>query len=675
MKNFYKILLLLPVFAALSTSCVEMEDDKYLNDNTVRATLSPDPETFNADGTTASGKSAYEAVVVITRGNSIAKDLKWEAESANSWTKVANATLNYEFNGVYHDGTVTVIEEGIKVTMDRNPDWKRTSTINIKVSDGTVVPFTFTQLGEKADAAVTTETKNIEFGFLGGEETVEYTTNMGDVYAYEVKYGTESSDWLTVKDEGTGKLTLTAGNWDNTENGRSAELIIKVGTESTSMASVTIPVFQLAMDHYYYLYGASVKGLAIENSIEMEKISDDNYKAVSYFMTAQDGKNPILINLDSRVLKYPCYAIAPDGKIVSVADAASAPQGPAIDVDGLKTLNVNFKDMTWTWDRITTPNACPDEEAAKYLTKDYVARDGSMKTWMVEWLRWDGGDITPKLGSPMVPATGNGTAGSGGYAAADFPASWDDWTKLNKALESTEIGGELVGSSEKGRIYHFNEIVTGEARAGIGYNRYEELPANWKAGATLVDALGDEYLVEYITNKSFTGDNAADEAAHPMVNIQIQGICPYGWHIANMADWLDLAYAAAKASEAGDTYPVSLSDINYLQSTNASGKGGIPNFITWLKNRTDWPNSVAVADGADAFGFNMFPLGYRYMTQGWQNYGSRMQTFIPMSYTDKQAWRFNAVIDRSNLDVKQALQNIDNGQAIFPFRCVKNYAK
>ncbi len=673
MKNLYRILLLLPVFAALSTSCVELEDEKYLNDSTVRATLSPNPETFNADGTTVSGKSAYEAVVVLTRGNSIAKDLKWEAESAESWMKVANASLNYEFTGVYHNGTVTVIEEGIKVTLDKNPNWKRTGTLNVKVSDGTVVPFTFTQLGDKPDAAVATETKSLEFGFLGGSETVEYTTNMGDVYSYDVKYGTESSDWITVTDEGTGKVTFTASKWENTENGRNAEIIITVGTEATSIASVTIPVRQLAMDHYYYLYGPSANKLAIEKSIEMEKLDDDNYRATTYFLASEGGKNPILMNLDSRVLGYPCYALAADGKIATVADANSMPQGPEIDVDGLRTLQINLKDMTWTWDRITTPNACPDEEAAKYLTKDYVARDGSMKTWMVEWLRWDGGDITPKLGSPMVKATGNGTAGSGGYAKEDFPASWDDWTKLNKAYECGEIGGDLTDYSDKGRIYHFNEIVTGEARAGIGYNRNEELPNSWKAGATLVDALGDEYVVEYITNKSFTGDNAADEAAHPMVKIQIQGICPYGWHIANMADWLDLAYAAAKASETGDTYPVSMSDINYLQSTNASGKGGIPNFITWLKNHADWPNSVAIADGADAFGFNMFPLGYRYMTQGWQNYASRMQTFIPMSYTDKQAWRFNAVIDRSNLDVKQALQNIDNGQAIFPFRCVKNY--
>ncbi len=673
MKNFLKIFLLLPVFAALSTSCVELEDEKYLNDTTVRATLSPAPEEFKADGTTASGKSAYEAVVVLTRGNAITTDLKWEAESATSWAKVENATLSYEFNGVYHDGTVTVIEEGIKVTVGNNPDWKRTATINIKVSDGTVVPFTFTQLGAKADAEVTTETKSLEFGFLGGEESVEYTTNMGDVYAYEVKYGTESSDWLTITDVEAGKFTVAASRWENTESGRNAEIIIKVGTKETSYATVSIPVRQLAMDHYYYLYGASANELSIENSIEMEKIDDDNFKATTYFMASADGKNPVLINLDSRTLAYPCYALVPDGKIASVADANSVPQGPAIEVDGLRTLYINLADMTWSWDRITTPNCLPDEKVAEYKQKGFVARDGSEKIWMVEWLNWDGGDITPKLGSPMVKATGNGAGGSGGYAAANFPASWDDWSKLNKAYECAEIGGDLTDYSDKGRIYHFNEIVTGEARAGIGYNRYEELPDNWKAGATLVDALGDEYLVEYITNKSFTGDNAADEAAHPMVKIQIQGICPYGWHIANMADWLDLAYAAAKASEAGDTYPVSLSDINYLQSTNATDKGGIPNFITWLKNRTDWPNSVAVADGADAFGFNMFPLGYRYMTQGWQNYGSRMQTFIPMSYTDKQAWRFNAVIDRSNLDVKQALQNIDNGQAIFPFRCVKNY--
>ena len=66
-----------------------------------------------------------------------------------------------------------------------------------------------------------------------------------------------------------------------------------------------------------------------------------------------------------------------------------------------------------------------------------------MKVWMVENMRWNGGDIKPRLGSPMIPsATGVGAKGTGGYGASAFPSSWDD-PKLNMAYECTEIGGQL----------------------------------------------------------------------------------------------------------------------------------------------------------------------------------------------------------------------------------------
>ena len=37
--------------------------------------------------------------------------------------------------------------------------------------------------------------------------------------------------------------------------------------------------------------------------------------------------------------------------------------------------------------------------------------------------------------------------------------------------------------------------------------------------------------------------DAQAEAEHPNLKMQIQGICPYGWHIANMQDWKDLVWA------------------------------------------------------------------------------------------------------------------------------------
>lgn len=37
--------------------------------------------------------------------------------------------------------------------------------------------------------------------------------------------------------------------------------------------------------------------------------------------------------------------------------------------------------------------------------------------------------------------------------------------------------------------------------------------------------------------------------------MQVQGICPYGWHIANMSDWKDLIYAVAESSKSYSDYP------------------------------------------------------------------------------------------------------------------------
>ena len=303
-----------------------------------------------------------------------------------------------------------------------------------------------------------------------------------------------------------------------------------------------------------------------------------------------------------------------------------------------------------------------------------------MKVWMTEFFRWDGGDITPKLGSPMIPtATGANNAGSGGYAADAFPTSWND-PKMNMDYECTEIGGKLVGTSERGRIYAFSEMVTGIPTNGVGYARKEPLPTGWTAGCKVTDAIGDEYVIEYLNNKeagTFTGDNAADEKAHPTLKMQIQGICPYGWQIANTADWLDIAYAACKAS-AGSEFPMQEDQITYKQFSTVTGKvtpgqavspRGIGNLAPWLRN-SEW-KSGNIAKGADEFGFGYYPLGWRYMTQGYQCAGSRAQTWVPLFFNDKSLYRVNVLINNTVTFVE--ITNIDNGQAIVPFRCVKNY--
>ena len=148
--------------------------------------------------------------------------------------------------------------------------------------------------------------------------------------------------------------------------------------------------------------------------------------------------------------------------------------------------------------------------------------------------------------------------------------------------------------------------------------------------------------------------------------MQIQGICPYGWHIANAADWLDIAYAASKAS-AGSEFPMQEDQITYKQFSTS--KKGIGNFAPWLRN-SEW-KSGKIAKGADEFGFGYYPLGFRYMTQGYQCAGTRAQTWIPLFFNEKALYRVNVIINNTVTYAEMA--NIDNGQAIMPFRCVKNY--
>ena len=162
-----------------------------------------------------------------------------------------------------------------------------------------------------------------------------------------------------------------------------------------------------------------------------------------------------------------------------------------------------------------------------------------------------------------------------------------------------------------------------------------------------------------------------------MLKVQAQGICPYGWHVANAADWIDLFYAMSQATiEKGETkYPVKAEDCTYKQFIN----GGVPNTNGWLRNTEYWGTEYS-SQYADEFGFNYYPIGYRYMTQGFQNWSMRIQSWVPLpmagskpaDYPSAGGARFN-VINKTNSANCAPLANLDIGQAVCPFRCVKNY--
>ena len=664
--KYTKFLVLCAAVLGLA-SCHEVDITE--RDKTTRVSLSPATTEFAATATT------FVAAVQVNSG-SLLSDMGWEAEitSSTPWVTLSKSTVEQTFTPTFDkESTYTNVVEAVELKIAANTEYKRTFELTFTVADGTVVPFTFTQLGQKADAEVTTSRKNVEFLAAGGSEVVEYTTNMGDVASFTFTNGDGSAaNWLTAEAVEVGKVKVTATEWTSKESGRNATMVITVGTAATSIASVSIPVSQLAAEDHYFLYGPSAGDIAIKDAVQMEKTETNGVFVLTNFF-CEETKNEVLINKNSRELTYPCYALAANGKVAVLESASTAYTAPTIEANGLRALTVNFNDLTWSWERITTQYAMPDSELPNYPTKAYIARDGSMKVWMIRHMAWDGGDINPKLGSGMVKNPGNAAAGgTGGYAAADFPRTWNDTERLNPAFETKESGlGNLETYSDDGRIYTY------EARFGIGYARYENGP--WVLGEKYTDARGTTYTFEVVskTAADYTGDNATDEAKYPIFNVQAQGICPYGWHVANAADWLDLFYAMSQATiTMGETkYPVKAEDCTFKQFITG---GGIPNSNGWLRYTKDWGTDYS-ADNADAFGFNYYPIGYRYMTQGFQNWSQRVMSFVPLpmagansSAPNSSGGRYN-VINKTNAAHCANLANIDIGQAVFPFRCVKNY--
>lgn len=144
----------------------------------------------------------------------------------------------------------------------------------------------------KADAEIVCELAEtgIEYASAGGETTIDYTTNMGDVYDYSVTYGEpDAGEWLTWSDEGAGRVVLRAAEWTSKSDNRTAVFTIHVGTADTSEASAEIAVVQLRVDDYYYLYGASVPRYeAIDAALQMTKQEEGVYTAETYFAADRD---------------------------------------------------------------------------------------------------------------------------------------------------------------------------------------------------------------------------------------------------------------------------------------------------------------------------------------------------------------------------------------------------
>ncbi|MFR6633779.1 MAG: FISUMP domain-containing protein [Alistipes onderdonkii] len=160
--------------------------------------------------------------------------------------------------------------------------------------------------------------------------------------------------------------------------------------------------------------------------------------------------------------------------------------------------------------------------------------------------------------------------------------------------------------------------------------------------------------------------------------MQVQGICPYGWHIANMSDWKDLIYAVAESSKSYSDYPVAAATASYGAMTS----GNAANVAAHLRCK-EWQDAefnpaTVISNGAEAFAFNLYPQGWRLYKSGYDycaNSGNvRFYCLIPMmgqTTASKMAlWR--AYCTTSADMVFDDGFDVGNGSGA-AVRCVKNY--
>ena len=199
------------------------------------------------------------------------------------------------------------------------------------------------------------------------------------------------------------------------------------------------------------------------------------------------------------------------------------------------------------------------------------------------------------------------------------------------------------------------EVMTGSAeKAAEVVDRLRTMGA--ETPFEMLDLAGTtQLLMQY----GFTADEAIDRMS--MLGDIAQG---------NTEAMTSIAMGYAQMSSAGK---VNLQDIKQMIN------GGVPNINGWLRNTKYWGDQY-IDEGADEFGFNYFPLGVRYMTQGFQCWSMRCQMRVPLlmagakpvEYPSAAGGRINVVI-KDNQSMTTALANIDTGQSVLPFRCVKNY--
>ena len=578
--------------------------------------------------TVSVGSAAATQNVVVTLAPKSKRNLDWSCSVQSAWVTAVREKVPGESTGtVYEDAVVLVFLE--------NTAYKRQTTLTITASDGTVLEVPVVQKGIYADAYVKAAPESLTFMAENPQPAaVAIDTNM-DTFA-----AVSDSDWCTVVDNGDGTITVTCTEYGDNTADRTAEITVTAGTPDTSEARTVIPVTQLRKDVYCYLYGSGVpKYPTREKWGQMTKLSDRVYVDSVY---VKNGR-------------FSVYTTEGDTYHLDGAGNLSAAETDlTVDVAGLRIVTLNLNEKTYSIERITTPNCLPDSEVAKYATSTYTA-NGRTKVWMRAGLDWNGGENIGgiKLGSRMVSDANN----VGGYTSNVSSYETVRVSDYDEVESGGKAQGEVEMSAKYGRISTLTEFLTGTPKAAVELARLlTDWPAQYRPGSTFVDAVGNDIPVSSVKSLA-----SADFENTPSLSMQIQGICPYGWHVANVQDFYDMLCAAAAAK--GVT-PNPLSAM--------IGKWSVPDV---LRSAEGWSAAPTRHAAADAFGFDFFPQGRRLFKSGYQYYASRGEMFIchpgGLSSGVYQCWRINALTNNAADLTVSTTYNI--GDCSASFRCVKNY--
>ena len=578
--------------------------------------------------TVSVGSAAATQNVVVTLAPKSKRNLDWSCSVQSAWVTAVREKVPGESTG-------TVYEDAVVLAFLENTAYKRQTTLTITASDGTVLEVPVVQKGIYADAYVKAAPESLTFMAENPQPAaVAIDTNM-DTFA-----AVSDSDWCTVVDNGDGTITVTCTEYGDNTADRTAEITVTAGTPDTSEARTVIPVTQLRKDVYCYLYGSGVpKYPTREKWGQMTKLSDRVYVDSVY---VKNGR-------------FSVYTTEGDTYHLDGAGNLSAAETDlTVDVAGLRIVTLNLNEKTYSIERITTPNCLPDSEVAKYATSTYTA-NGRTKVWMRAGLDWNGGENIGgiKLGSRMVSDANN----VGGYTSNVSSYETVRVSDYDEVESGGKAQGEVEMSAKYGRIYTLTEFLTGTPKAAVELARLlTDWPAQYRPGSTFVDAVGNDIPVSSVKSLA-----SADFENTPSLSMQIQGICPYGLHVANVQDFYDMLCAAAAAK--GVT-PNPLSAM--------IGKWSVPDV---LRSAEGWSAAPTRHAAADAFGFDFFPQGRRLFKSGYQYYASRGEMFIchpgGLSSGVYQCWRINALTNNAADLTVSTTYNI--GDCSASFRCVKNY--